>query len=70
MSSAYLSKGSDDNENRLFVMIVQEGLQVLERALLVRVSWNGGQGNYLATRLGRAALERNAVARVIDGGSI
>ena len=51
--------------------LVGEGIQVLEHASLVRgpVATTGGDG-YAITRLGRAALERGAVERIIAGGSL
>lgn len=54
-----------------FAELVGEGLQVLEHASLVRgpVPVSGGDG-YALTRLGRAAMERGAVDRVIAGGSL
>jgi hypothetical protein len=54
-----------------FRELVGEGLQVLEHASLVRgpVATSGGVG-YTATRLGRDALERGAVDRIIAGGSL
>jgi hypothetical protein len=54
-----------------FAELVGEGLQVLEHASLVRgpVAAMGVDG-YTATRLGRAALARGAVERIIAGGSL
>ena len=54
-----------------FAELVGEGIQVLEHASLVRgpVPVSGGDG-YALTRLGRAALERGAVDRIIAGGSL
>ena len=55
-----------------FYELVGEGLQVLEHASLVRgpVQSTGGPDGYAITRLGRAALERGAVDRIIAGGSL
>jgi hypothetical protein len=54
--------------------LVGEGVQVLEQARLVRLeAWAQAQFyhvGYLPTRLGRAALEANAVDRIINGGSL
>lgn len=54
--------------------IVVEGVQVLEHACLVRIVVSGSGGVYnsyvVTTRLGRVALEQNAVERVIAGGGI
>jgi hypothetical protein len=64
---------SHRNEKLLqrFSELVGEGLQVLEHASLVRGPFPamGGDG-YTPTRLGRAALERGAVDRIIAGGSL
>lgn len=66
--------GTGHHDEKLFQRfseLVGEGLQVLEHASLVRgpVPTSGGDG-YTATRLGRAALERGAVDRIIAGGSL
>jgi len=54
--------------------LVGEGVQVLEQARLVRLeAWQGGQFyhvGYVPTRLGRAAVEQNAVERILAGGSL
>jgi hypothetical protein len=50
--------------------LVAEGVQLLQNAALVRVTWNGGAEDYRATRLGRAAVERDAVERVVSGGTL
>jgi hypothetical protein len=49
--------------------VIEEGLQQLERALLIGVE-GGGRLYYFATRLGQAALERDAVNRVLTGGTL
>ena len=61
----------DEKLYQRFAELVGEGLQVLEHASLVRgpVTTNDGNG-YALTRLGRAALERGAVDRIIAGGSL
>ena len=61
----------DEKLYQRFAELVGEGLQVLEHASLVRgpVPASGGDG-YALTRLGRAALERGAVDRIIAGGSL
>jgi hypothetical protein len=66
--------GTSHHDEQLFQRfseLVCEGLQVLEHASLVHgpVAAMGVYG-YTATRLGRAALERGAVDRVIAGGSL
>jgi hypothetical protein len=54
--------------------LVGEGVQVLEQARLVRSdAWSTGQNyhvGYITTRLGRAAVEANAVERILAGGSL
>jgi hypothetical protein len=54
--------------------LVGEGVQVLEQARLVRSdAWSTGQNyhvGYITTRLGRAAVEANAVERILGGGSL
>jgi hypothetical protein len=67
--------GIDDAASIQLHMIVKDGLQILEHACLVRVDLDvNGSGNYLmtwsATRLGQAALTRDAVARVLAGGAL
>jgi hypothetical protein len=63
-------------EQQLLVLadLVAEGVQRLEHASLVRLktNYNGGYFNagYAATRLGREALERNAVDQVLAGGTL
>ena len=54
-----------------FAELVREGIQVLEHASLVAGPVSGPQFEYYApTRLGRAVLERGAVASYLDGGSL
>jgi hypothetical protein len=51
--------------------LVGEGVQVLEHAGLVRGPVEGVSVLcYTATRLGRVALERDAVGRILGGGSL
>ncbi len=61
----------DEDLFQRFAELIGEGLQVIEHASLVRgpVAAMGADG-YTATRLGRAALERGAVDRIIAGGSL
>lgn len=65
----YAAKGVGPDSEHKLAQIVAEGIQVLEKACLVRTSWNGGQDNILATRLGRATLEQGTLERVLSGGS-
>jgi hypothetical protein len=46
------------------------GLRLQELAAEVIVSWRGRLEDHLATRLGRAAGEQNAVGRVLGGESL
>ena len=46
--------------------LIAEGLQVLEHASLVRVSWRGGMDDYTATRRGRAAVAQDEVERILE----
>ena len=71
---ARFAPGTSHHDEKLFqrfAELVGEGIQVLEHASLVRgpVATSGGDG-YAVTRLGRAALERGAVERIIAGGSL
>lgn len=54
--------------------IVGEGMQALEKALLVttKTRWTGVTNEvvYVATRLGREALEQSAVDRILTGGTL
>jgi hypothetical protein len=54
--------------------LLAEGMQALEKALLVRVAENfyGEMTHfgYKTTRLGRAALQQNAVERIVSGGTL
>jgi hypothetical protein len=68
MTPAYLAKGTTTEQGMRFGALVAEGLQILERGLLVRVSWQGGQANWVATRYGRSVLAQDSVQRVLDGG--
>ena len=67
---AYTGRGVGREQTLRFDQLVAEGLQVLENAALVRVTWSGGTAHYVATRLGRAAAQRNAVQRELEGGSV
>ena len=63
-------------EHQLLVLsdLVAEGVQVLEHASLVRLKTNyEGQyfnSGYVSTRLGHAALQQNAVDKILAGGSL
>ena len=63
-------------EYQLLVLadLVAEGVQMLEHTALVcqKTNYDGQVFNagYITTRLGRTALERNAVDRVLSGGTL
>ena len=44
---------------------IAEGLQALELAALIRVTWRGGTENFRATRRGREALAIASVERLV-----
>jgi hypothetical protein len=60
-----------DLQSRL-TQVLAEGIQLLEHACLVRAETHANAGSlaYVATRLGRAALERDAVDRILAGGEL
>jgi hypothetical protein len=45
---------------------VAEGLQALELAALIRVTWRGGTEDFKATRRGREALANGSVERLVS----
>ncbi len=63
--------GNEDACQRLRVL-VGEGLQVLEHASLVCFLFHSGSDGlyYVPTRLGRAAVEGNAIERILGGGTL
>jgi hypothetical protein len=76
-SGPFQGRDYDDAADALLMEIVAEGVQVLEHAGLVRPVFHGSGGSndvhyalaYGATRRGRAALQQNAVERVLAGSS-
>jgi hypothetical protein len=54
--------------------LLAEGMQALENASLVYLTeiWAGNATHlaYKTTRLGRAALQQNAVERIVSGGAL
>lgn len=70
LTPAFPGRDVGPDQTVLLSYLAAEALQALEHAALVRVSWRGGMENYLATRLGRAAVERSAVERVLGGGGL
>ena len=65
--------GTPQHQLLVLADLVAEGVQMLEHASLVRLKTNydGNYFNsgYVATRLGQTALERNAVDKVLAGGT-
>ena len=70
VSPASAGRGVSADQTLRFGFLIAEALQVLEHASLIRISWRGGFEDHLATRLGRAAVEQNAVGRVLGGESL
>jgi hypothetical protein len=70
VQNAGRSKSTDQFE--LLQDLVWEGVQALEHASLVRFAvWSSEGGKFFKlTRLGRSALEQNAVDRVLGGGRL
>lgn len=64
VSPAYTAT-SDAGEQLRIADLVGEGVQALELAALVRVTWRGGTEDLRATRRGRAAQERGEVAALV-----
>ncbi len=63
------SKGVDERTRVRLQRLVAEGVQVLERAALIRPQMHlGTEGlDYTPTRLGRKVLAAGAVAQVVEG---
>jgi hypothetical protein len=53
---AFVGKGVSQAQQLRLQTLVAEGLQILENASLVRITWRGDQEHYMATRRGRKAL--------------
>ena len=70
LTPAFSGRGIGYELRTRLLCLVAEGVQLLQNAALVRVTWNGGAEDYQATRLGRAAVERDAVERVVSGGTL
>jgi hypothetical protein len=66
---AFTGDGVGPEQTLRFGAVLAEGLQTLEHASLIRESWRGGLETYIATRLGRRAVEQNAVERALAGES-
>ena len=63
---AFVGRGITAEQRVRFEQLVAEGLQILERALLVRLSWRGGTESYSATRLGHYVLQQGEVDRRLE----
>ncbi len=58
---------SDDAAEQIHIgNLVAEGLQALELAALVRVTWRGGTEDFAATRRGRSAQAAGEVAVLVE----
>jgi hypothetical protein len=66
---AYTGRGVSTEQQLRFTALLEEGLQALEHASLIRIRWQGGMQNCIATRLGRSALAENSVERLVGGAS-
>jgi hypothetical protein len=66
------ARSSETDQYELLQDLVWEGVQVLEHASLVRFAVYSSEGGkfFKLTRLGQAALEKDAVDRVLGGGSL
>ena len=64
---AFAGKGVTQIQMQQLTTLVAEGLQVLENASLVRVTWRGGMEHYMATRRGRRAVEDGSLAGILAG---
>jgi hypothetical protein len=64
VSPAYTAT-SDATEQLRIANLIAEGLQALELAALIRVTWRGGTEDFRATRRGRGGQERGEVQRQV-----
>jgi hypothetical protein len=73
-AQAEAQPGTPEHQLLVLADLVAEGVQILEHASLIRLKTNyDGQvfnAGYVATRLGHAALQQNAVDKVLAGGSL
>ena len=67
LTPAYAGRGVGQEQQLRLSRLVEEGLQLLEHAALVHLSWRGGFDDYRVTRRGLAALERGEVERLVEG---
>lgn len=66
-SPAWSGHGVDPAQQREYSYLIAEGVQLLENASLVRVSWQGGHAHHMATRRGRSALAQNEIESALAG---
>lgn len=73
-AQAQSQPGTPEHQLLVLADLVAEGVQTLEHASLVRLKTKyDGQffnAGYVATRLGHAALQQNAVDKALAGGSL
>jgi hypothetical protein len=62
---AVTGKGVSQARQLHLQTLVAEGLQVLENASLLRVTWRGGQEHYVATRRGRRASANGTLGEAL-----
>ncbi len=74
IAEVFVPNAERSSEDQLEALrdLMWEGVQVLEHASLVRFAVYSSEGGkfFKLTRLGRAALEKNAVDRVLSGGTL
>jgi hypothetical protein len=73
LTPAYKARGGVDTDaQKRLEELVAEGIQGLENASLIRAQYHYSVDSlwYTANRLGRVALDRNAVDGVLAGGSV
>lgn len=64
VTPAFLAAGDAAGQIKV-ANLVAEGLQALELAALVRVTWRGGTEDFKATRRGREALSSASVEQLV-----
>ncbi len=68
---AHQAKGVASGQRLRLEMMIAEGLQILEHACLIRPETHANSStlSYVATRLGRAAVERGEVDHLLSDGN-
>ncbi len=73
-AQAQSQPGTPQHQLLVLADLIGKGVQMLEHASMIRLKSNYDQGffhaGYVTTDLGRTALQRNAVDRVLAGGSL